>query len=603
MEKSEYTKESIKVRMFERIMKLWNIRSIDAIDPVLKLLVESLAAEVFKLSGELDDVESRIVDRLAVTFVPSSMMSASPAHAIVHTRCAEGSLEINTDTEFVYKDPRFIQKYNLRKMSFTPIKGGAVINGDVVRLICDGKFYEVSPRNGKDHSANSIRRDPLFNHTVWIGLEVAPGVKTLKDLTFYADFPLMEDNEEHSRLLSYGRWFHEGRNLQTSTGLFDGYPDDAIFGQPDQHTGLRDDIAGKYHYRFIRLREELRVGDLKRESIPGELSHLFDESTVQGLRDDIIWLKVVFPPALFDVLDYMVVHINCFPVVNVYKKQTVVVATPLSSIIPIDKAENEYFLFMDSITDSDGKEYKQVHHHEDNTTTGTYMVRRGGSERFNALDAQSFLERLLDVYRDESIAFSGIDKDVTDTTEGFMSHLSAFEKKLHSYSNDSEHASYLILGSEITGRLHLHLCYNLTNGAVANQIRMFEPLETPDFSDIVPQSTLLMTTTRGGRKSPPDSIRKDLYQYLLTTRDRIYTREDIRLFCRSHFGDSFTDVKVEKGYEVSRRPNQGFIRITKVILQGVKLSSQEDVRLLERDMLAGLEQRSPEDIEYRIVIE
>ncbi|WP_163217099.1 type VI secretion system baseplate subunit TssF [Bacteroides sp. 224] len=603
MRQNTYTKESIKARMFKRVAALWNIRNTDMLDPVVKLLIEVLASEIFKLSGELNDVEDRVVEKLASAFTPSHMMAASPAHAIAHARALEGRFEIPSDAEFVYKDPHFIQKHNLRKLSFTPTITVPVINGDVAALISLGKYYEVSPRSGREHTANGIRQSPLYTHTAWIGLEVSKEVESLKDICFYFDFPLLDSTENYLRLINHSKCYSRKKKLAITSGLPSDSTDVGVFGLFDPIRHLNDEISGKYHNHFITLTEDIQTSDLKREAVPEEIVHLFDEGTINKLRDDLIWLKIVFPPAFDDTaLSQMTVHINCFPVANVYKKQTSVTATQLSSIIPIEKEYNEYYLFMNSVIDSHNNLYKQVQNHDDNNVAGTYMIRRGGSERFNSLNARDFLERLLDLYRDESIAFSSIDRDISTTSQSLIEHLSQFEKKLESYDNDAELTSYLILSSDISTRIKLTMRYCLTNGAIANHIRSSEMLEIPQISDINPASITLMTATRGGRKSPPESTRKDIYKYLLTTRDRIYTKDDIRMFCKCYYGDCFENVRIEDSYEVSSKPKQGFVKTMNIILEGTKERFLTDPELLKRDIYSGLTQRSPEDFEYKIVI-
>ncbi len=290
------------------------------------------------------------------------------------------------------------------------------------------------------------------------------------------------------------------------------------------------------------------------------------------------------------------------PVANIYSKHSLTTITPVSSIVPLEKESNEYFLFIESVNDSEDKTYKEVKSHSDEAELGTYAIRRGGSERFNSINARDFLERLLDLYRDESMAFASIDKDIASTAEGLMRYLSDFERKLQSFDNDSEQTSYIVLSGDIRQRTNLTVRYNMTNGAIANGIQVAERLSVPEICDIDPASAILMTSTRGGRKSPPESARKEIYQYLLTSRDRIYTREDIRLFCRCYYGDFCTGVEVQNGYEVSNGPREGIIKTTNIILHGTGQKRAMEPELLIRDLLAGLEQRSPEGMNYRVVL-
>jgi hypothetical protein len=604
MNRKTYTKENIRARMLSRVATLWDIRSIDQLDPAVKLLVEALALEIFMLSGELDDAQDRIVEKLAGAFTPSWMTAASPAHAIVHARSAEPSVEIGAETEFAYKDPRFLKKHNLRKISFTPVGRTTLVNGDTVCMISDGKIYNISCRHGKEHIINSRNRSPVFNHAAWIGLDIEKGTEPLKNIAFYFNFPLMDSCEEYLKLAGHAQWFLNGKKLRTTPGLkADGRQEGAVFEQFDRQRHLYDNIISKYNIHFVTADDDINVSQLQREPLPSELAGLFEETSLKELRDDLVWVKIVFPPAFDEnALEHLHVHINCFPAANMYRKQSVSAMAGFSPILPVEKDDNEYFLFMDSVTDTMNREYRQVLTHDDNTSAGTYMIRRGGSERFNAQNANDLLERVLDLFREQSVAFSSIDRNISATAEGLASGLADLERKLTRFDDNAEQATYLVPGTGTGKNTGLTMRYLVTNGAIASHIRYMEPLEAPGAAYIEPLSMLLMTPTRGGSKSPSESSRRNIFQYLLTTRDRIYTKADIKLFCKCHYGDYFDDVRVESGYEVSYIPGQGIIRVIKVILEGVQKLSGMERETLRMDVLAGLEWRSPDSLTYRVII-
>ena len=603
MSQDQYTKENIKARMLSRAASLWNVRNADNLDPMVRLLVESLASEVFKLAGELDDVEDRVVEKLARTFTPSFMMAASPAHAIVHACAVSNTCDISTSTEFSYKEPGFLQKHGLVELIFTPVMNMKLFDGEVAAIIAREKFYNVTPQGGKDHVATASRNS-LFNSAMWIGLELGNGVQNLKDLSFYFELPLMDNAVEYFHLLRYLRLSHNGTEIAAMPGIPE--RDDDIgqnfFGFYDPRRQMSKDIADKYQRQYITICEELSVRDLKKEIIPAEIAHLFSKEFINGFSHELVWVKVSFPPAFDDsAIAYLCVHMNCFPIANIFYNKNIRTISPLSSIIPLEKEDKEYFLHVESVTDSRSREYRQIRSHDDNTTAGTYIIRRGGSERFNSANVKNYLERLMDLYRDESTAFSKVDSEIGGTAEEMLSQLGRLDVKLQAYSNNIEHTSYLIFDKNITEKQNITVRYSLSNGAIANGIMAYEGLSIPDVSDIEPASAILMTTTRGGRRSPSESSQKDIYQYLLTSRDRVYTKEDIRLFCKCYFSEYFSDVKVESGYEVSKAPKEGVIKTTNIVLHGTK-NENTDPNILVGDMLAALTRRSPEGMNYRIIL-
>ena len=65
-----FTKESIKARMFKQAATLYDIRNIDGMDPLIRLLIEALSGEIFKLSGDMHAIESRLLEKVAAALTP-----------------------------------------------------------------------------------------------------------------------------------------------------------------------------------------------------------------------------------------------------------------------------------------------------------------------------------------------------------------------------------------------------------------------------------------------------------------------------------------------------------------------------------------------------
>ena len=75
-----FTKESIKARMFKQAATLYDIRNIDGIDPLIRLLIEALSGEIFKLSGDMHAIESRLLEKIHHWFPNPSMLLLLPDH-------------------------------------------------------------------------------------------------------------------------------------------------------------------------------------------------------------------------------------------------------------------------------------------------------------------------------------------------------------------------------------------------------------------------------------------------------------------------------------------------------------------------------------------
>ena len=114
----------------------------------------------------------------------------------------------------------------------------------------------------------------------------------------------------------------------------------------------------------------------------------------------------------------------------------------------------------------------------------------------------------------------------------------------------------------------------------------------------------LLTTTTGGKNRLKPEERVNAFRYGLITRNRIITKEDIRNFCFYELGDRVSTVSVEKGFELSAHPQQGFLRTIDIIItapSSEKLNN-EGWQILFDQLKAKLQSRSGMSNHYRIVL-
>ncbi|WP_260255311.1 type VI secretion system baseplate subunit TssF [Elizabethkingia meningoseptica] len=107
-----YSKETIKARMLQNATKLWGVKSIQSLDPFVKLLIDAFSTEVFKANNEIQNVNSRLLERLAKILTPTKYTHPSPAHAVAFYMPQE-------DTELVMDYTEFFFKKNISSFSKT----------------------------------------------------------------------------------------------------------------------------------------------------------------------------------------------------------------------------------------------------------------------------------------------------------------------------------------------------------------------------------------------------------------------------------------------------------------------------------------------------
>lgn len=116
-----FTKESIKARMFKQAATLYDIRNIDGMDPLIQLLIEALSGEIFKLSGDMHAIESRLLEKVASALTPHTALVAKPAHAIAAARPYTPQATVSPTDLFSYKSTEIVKKYKMKNLFFTPL--------------------------------------------------------------------------------------------------------------------------------------------------------------------------------------------------------------------------------------------------------------------------------------------------------------------------------------------------------------------------------------------------------------------------------------------------------------------------------------------------
>ena len=607
-----FSKESIKNRMFKRAAELWEIRNIDHLDPIIKLMIESLASEIFQLSGEVNNMENRILEKVARFLTPSSLLSARPAHAIMHARAIYGTCDLMVDQAFHYKNAHFMKRHNLKRLSFTPVYTARVVNGDVAYLVGADGCWAMDSRLSKDLVARCTQTDPITNQNMWIGLDLAPEVKSLKDISFYFDFPYIENKEDYYRLLPHVKWYLGDHALAFKNGFFlcDEDEDDyasRLLEKYNANNQVNSDILNIYNHRFMHVVDDQTLSEKHRSLFPQELSHLFAQEALDGFDKPLVWLKASFPAGFSaEVLQGLTININAFPVANKYIHKSERKVNEISGVIPLIKETNEYFLGIDAVSDMHGNVYHEQKYGIDNKDVDQhiYSLRRGGCERFNSANAREYLDRLIDLLRDESMAFTNVEKDTLgENASDLLKQLNHLENKINLSGINAESISYIIFNDTFFEPTSFFVTYWLSNGVIGNGIKASELLGFTDMSDVDRSSSILLTTSRGGKEAPDSSGMLEMYKLALTSHGAIYSKQDVKSFCAIHCGDLVSDISVQSGYAVSKMPGEGIIRTIDVCLKPSASMNHTKLSEIKEDLLVALHANSPQEFNYQLIIQ
>src|ERR1700712_2816672 len=94
------SKETIKNRMLRHALNYWSIKNTEDLDPIVKLILEALSAELYNLGNEIKDIQVRILEKIASLLAPEFLTSANPAHALMQASPAEPTELLTSMTSF-----------------------------------------------------------------------------------------------------------------------------------------------------------------------------------------------------------------------------------------------------------------------------------------------------------------------------------------------------------------------------------------------------------------------------------------------------------------------------------------------------------------------
>src|SRR5262249_804863 len=97
------TRNHIKDRMLKNAARTWGYPETEAennFDPLVGMLLTACSIELEKISGEIHNSRSRILERLVQLLSPDVLTGALPAHSVVSAVPVEKTLDIKEDDQY-----------------------------------------------------------------------------------------------------------------------------------------------------------------------------------------------------------------------------------------------------------------------------------------------------------------------------------------------------------------------------------------------------------------------------------------------------------------------------------------------------------------------
>ncbi|QJW91633.1 hypothetical protein HNV11_20730 [Spirosoma taeanense] len=619
-QRSFYTKEAIQQRLLLHLIQMWGVHDLNALDSFVRMLIDTLANEVHKISNEFIGSEVRVLERLADLLTPDLLTIPRPAHAIMQAHPIEPVFELTFSQSFLYQ-----QKYasqlmgeidSVRDLIFSPVDSLRLVDGRVVYLAAGSHLHAIHPQLGKRLVAQTLPGNAIPSQTLWIGLELNPGVESLDRVNFFFNWPADVDAIPLFPLLKLSNWYLHGSLLRTVTGPGYEHLNQRIADGPAQllteydiNYQLEADIRQTYQLRFIHITQSADSQlETSRQSYPDEFVDAFGVKSLEPLNDGLLWLKVVFPTP-FDqtVLEKIIIDLNAFPVLNRRENKILYRTTVNFNLLPLRTGPFETLLMVKTVIDSKERIFTPFPAHQaDHISEGSYVIRRGGVERFDVRNARENLSFLLELLRDESVAFAVYGQDtVRLLLTQLQEQLEQLQRKVQTTPTPPIALNQYVLFKPYEEGDTMQVNFWTTNCELANRIPAGTMLQPFNTNSIHSDSIRFLTGTTGGRNRPSAMHQVQTYRYALMTHQRLVTQEDVRSFFHYELGTLLASVTISKGVAIGLTQKEGLIRTIDITLHPASDSalSPEEWKVVLEGLQQKLVQRSGQVMPYRLFLD
>lgn len=614
------SKELIKNRMLKYALGYWNIKNIEDLDPMVKLMLEALSLELYNLSNDIKDTQVRVLEKIAGLLAPDFLTSPTPAHAILHALPVEPFALLTNTTRFA--TPHKISSKGNEVMDttldlvFTPVDSVAVFDVQITCLCTGGNLFSYDATFNKELLARSGRSMYTDSHTIWLGLRMNAKLESIQNLSFYFDWKTLEPElaQRTYQLLPLTRWFIEEQEIELTAGISyaeqpgDPSASEPVFSEHDLLSIIENDIKQFYQAKAISISDgSIQKIQKNKKAYPQSFNSLFNENELQQMKEPLLWVKIVFPSTMpQDFLDEVYIYPNAFPVINRQLNDLKYRLKGGSNIIPLRTELLDQFLSVRSLTD-EKNEYRSVpYRNGDDEEIGTFTLRKGGVERFDGRNAREMIGYLMELLRNETAAFAAYGYDFIATTLKEMNQkISLMEQKTKGYITSSIDVPDYIIVKPFEGKDMMYAEYWTTSASLANNIKAGTKMLQAKGISIKQDSLFLITTTIGGKTRLRPEERLTAFRYSMMTRNRIITKEDIRNFCFYELKGRIRKVTVERGFEIAALPREAFRRTVDVLLTPTNTNDLDDKewQTLCEQLQSKLRTRSAITNNYRVLLQ
>jgi hypothetical protein len=613
------TQERIKDRILRRAAQTWGYTDSEletSFDPIVALLLEACSSELEKISSELNNSRSRIIERLLEIMSPENNTGIVPASSILHLDPVENNFTISLEHQFLCK--KTIQNiYDPLRPTIKDIYFGTtlpfILTKATLEYIAFGNsLYSLKRVMHKDPIAKSPQY--MKPGTLWLGIKCPPEVKKIEKLMFFTDVRNISQREAFYNYLKQVKFYIKDKEIPFSGGYnVSNYSIDidAIVNKNyNKINQIYTNVNHFYSDKFLHFTEDIKIEEEIFE-LPKELK-IISETNKLKLEEspDILWIRAQFPEVVVnDILENVMFYVNAIPVVN---KRILHQTQPIDSFINyIPLITDDIFLDLDNIIDSRGHYYHIKDFSEGNLDIGDATLRHTGVIRFDERNASELIQYLIELLKDESASFTVIGGDIINNNIRKINQLIAtLEQHIKERKFIKSSFPYVIIRPKAPSIKDsndlFNISYWVTNGEEANDLKVGTKLSGINTSDFVQGSPMLITISVGGKSRLSTQEKIMSYRESLLSRGRVVTFADIKTFCLNHFKFTILGVEVKKGTKIDSSINKGFVRTIDIILEKNPQSeyqvSEFEWQYLCDSLLHKLDNVSSNVYPYRLII-
>ncbi len=612
------TKEKIKDRILKQAARVWGYTDQEfesSFDPVVALLLEAVASELQKLSNELDNSQSRIVERLLDITTPEVFSAAKPSHAILHAQPLEESYELKYENQFYSKKsmPNVYDPTNpiIKTLYFGPTAKFQLYDLPLTHVAFGKSLYSVEQSFHKHKLLSST--ESLANSTLYLGFNAKNFRGKIEDFMLYASVVNQQFQDMFYHYLKQMEIKLNGKPLRYK----EAYPfeieefdiKDFVGNNYNEMSRIYREINEFYSSKFISILDEIEVED-DTLVVPEDLQKVIDKATGERVNfKETLWLELTFPETMLgDVIESSIFVNNCFPVVNKEYHESIKAMNPYVNYVPLESEYN--FLGLQAITDTFNNQYHLKDFSDEELGAGNASLRHKGVIRFDERDASEVIQYLMELLKDESASFSLLGGDFVDHNLKKLNQIIAtIEQQTKEQQFTQKSFPYVIVVP----------AFQIEQGSKESIIASYWSCAGADGNDLKPQTKLsdrnsifkpteiyLMTGTVGGQDRLDTKDKIFQYRKALLTHNRIVTRADIRAFCKEHLKHAISDLDIKNGTRVNQSDKMGFERTIDIILyrnDHENPISKKDWDYLTESLLTKLNSASSNIFPYRIIVQ